>query len=238
MSSMLHYRSPASARQLPVVELALVGDPFAANRAVNFCEADHRYIVGTVRADAENLHIEHFPWVELTLIETGQVWVEGNGFNILAKAGDVLLIPRGLALRWHHDSELQRMYMAFPGKASEGDMPAAPIKFDLTVKLESDDPPAASVLMTEAPVTAGLTLFSSGNGALRIGIWESTPYTRSTIDPGYCELMHVLAGKIILQPVAGEVCEVVPGETVVVPARVRNAWTNEVPVRKLWCKLT
>lgn len=238
MPSMLHYRHPPSDRQLPRVDLRLPGDPFAEIREVNFCQPQHRYMVGTARADKADLQIKQFPWVELTLIEAGQVWLEGVGFKILAQAGDVLLIPRGQALRWHHSEDLQRMYMAFPGEASEGQMPAMPIKFDLSVNLQPDEPPAANVLLSEAPVTAGVTLFSSGDGALRIGIWESTPYTRSTIDPGYCELMHVLAGKIILQPVTGQACEVLPGETVVVPARVRNAWTNDVPVRKIWCKLT
>lgn len=238
MPSMLHYLHPYSDRQLPVVELSLAGDPLAAGREFNFSEGQQRYVVGTATSAATDVLITEFPWVELTLIEAGEVCVEGAGFNLRASAGDVLLIPRGLALRWHHSDGLRRMFMAFPGAASDGDMPGAPIKFDLNKVLQPDEPPSASVLLSKAPTTAGLTLFSSGDGALRIGIWESTPYARSTIDPGYCELMHVLSGTIVLQPPEGGACVIVPGETVVVPAGVRNAWTNDIPVRKLWAKLT
>lgn len=238
MSSMLHYRHPYSDRQLPVIAVSLVTDPLAAGREFNFCEAQQRYAVGTAQSAAVDVTIEYFPWVELMLIEAGQVCLEGDGFKITAGAGDALLIPRGQALRWHHSGDLRRLYMVFPGAASEGKMPGTPIKFDLAMNLQPDEGPAPNVLLTEAPVAAGVTLFTSGDGALRIGIWESSPYARDTIDPGYCELMHVLDGKINLTPPVGAVCEVLPGETVVVPAGVRNSWVNDIPVRKLWCKLT
>jgi uncharacterized cupin superfamily protein len=215
---------------------SLPDDPLAAGRTTHFHDAAQGYAVG-VGADRDaNLLIESFPWVELGVIEAGELILEGEGFSLALAPGDCFVIPRGIALRWRHQGELRRLFMAFPGLPGSAEMPARPLKIDPDLPLQSCNPPAAEVLLTASPNAWSHTLFTSAN--LRIGLWECEAYARKTVEPSYCELMHIIEGVVTLTPEQGAPCAVRAGETVVVPAGASNAWTSLEKVRKVFCILS
>lgn len=236
MPPILHYPKPFSDRQLARAAYALRNDPLAAGRAVHFHDPGQGYAVGTSQSTGANLLIEDFPWVELGIVEAGELTLEGAGFRLVLKPGDCFVVPKGVAVRWQHRGTLRRLFMAFPGLVASTDMPTKPLKIDFSLALPPCSPPAANVLLTATPQAWSQTLFSSAN--LRIGLWQCAAYARKQVEPGYSELMFILEGAVTLTPEQGNACRVGAGEAVMVPAGATNAWTSEETVRKVFCILS
>jgi uncharacterized cupin superfamily protein len=236
MPAILHYTQPYADRQLPLAAFALHDDPLAAGRSLHFHDSVQGYAVGVSQSSGANLLIEDFPWVELGIVEAGELTLEGEGFSLTLEEGDCFVVPRGIALRWRHRGELRRLFMVFPGLSGSAEMPTRPLKIDLNLPLQPCNPPAANLLLTATPKAWSQTLFSSAN--LRIGLWECEAYGRKTVEPDYCELMHIIEGVVTLTPEQGTPCNVHAGETVVVPAGASNAWTSLEKVRKVFCILS
>ncbi len=236
MPPILHYSHPHTDRQLPRTALALPGDPLAAGRAVNFHDPVQGCAVGSSTCTGANVLIEAFPWVELSVIEAGELQVQGEGFDLRLTAGDCFIVPRGVRLRWQHRGPLRRVFMAFPGLSAETDMPAAPVHINLSQALAPTTPPAAEVLLTAPPRAWSASVFSAG--PLRIGVWQCEAYARRQVEPAYSELMFILQGAVTLQAWQGASHHVQAGETVVVPKGATNAWTSTETVRKVFCILS
>lgn len=236
MPAILHYSQPFMDHPFPVAAFALQNDPLAAGRTVHFHDPQSGYAVGASTSVGANLSIEDFPWVELGIVEAGELTLQGEGFDLRLKAGDCFVVPRGVAVRWQHRGQLRRLFMAFPGLPPSNDMPAKPLKIDFAHPLPPSSPPAAAVLLTPAPRAWSETLFSAAN--LRIGLWQCEPYARKQVQPSYSELMFILEGAVTLTPEQGEACVVNAGEVVVVPSGTTNAWGSEQTVRKVFCILS
>ena len=230
----LHYCHPRNDRQLPCDAFALQGDPLAAGRRLNFHDPLKGYSVGTSTSVGANLLIEDFPWLELSIIESGELSVQGEDFALNLKAGDCFVVPRGAAVRWQHRGQLQRVFIAFPGLLAS-QLDRRPMKIDLEQTLRPSEPPAASVLLTPAPDSWSETLLTLGD--LRIGLWECEPYTRKQVQPSYTELMFLLEGSVTLTPEQGDPVRAGSNEVVVVPAGTTNAWSSTERVRKVFCIL-
>lgn len=235
MPPILHYSQPHTDRDLPCAAFALQDDPLAAGRVIHFHEAQQGFVTGSSVSVGANLLIEDFPWIELGIVEAGELRLQGDGFDLQLSAGDCFVVPRGVRVRWHHRGQLRRLFMAFPGLQACSDMPAMPIKIDLGRTLAPSTPPAASVLLTPAPRAWSETLFSVAN--LRIGLWQCEGYARKQVEPSYSELMFILDGAVTLTAQGGDRHCVRAGETVVVPKGATNAWVSEEIVRKVFCIL-
>ncbi|MDR6236883.1 cupin domain-containing protein [Pseudomonas oryzihabitans] len=234
---LLHYCQPSSDRQLPRALYALHDDPLAAGRELHLHDARLGYVMGSAVSHSADCQLDDYPWVEVSVIEAGELQLEWTGGALQLKAGDAFVLPRGLQCRWRHQGELRRLFMAFPGRASEGPMPSMPVLLDPDAPREPSPPPAASVLLSPEPTATGCDLFESGGGALRVGMWECTGYARKAVSNPHCELMLLYAGAVTLA-VAGEVpCHVRAGEAVLVPAEIPMAWDSRETVRKLYCIL-
>lgn len=233
MPTLLHYSHPHTDRQLPCAPFALPDDPLAAGRVINLHDPEQGYAAGSSASTGANLLIEAFPWVELGVIEAGELHLQGEGFDLRLRAGDCFVVPRGMRVRWQHHGPLRRLFMAFPGLSGRTGMPASPVRIDLSQPLAPTNPPAASVLLTATPKAWSQTLFSVAN--LRIGLWQCEAYARKQVEPDYSELMFILEGAVTLKTAQGESYHVRAGETVIVPRGNTNAWTSEESVRKVFC---
>lgn len=236
MPPILHYSAPHADRQMPLTAFALPDDPLAAGRCFHLHDAVQGYAVGVSQSSSANLLIEDFPWVELGIVEAGVLTLEGQDFSLTLEEGDCFVIPRGIAVHWHHQGDLRRLFMVFPGLPGSAEMPTRPLKIDLRLPLQPCNPPAPHVLLTATPKAWSQTLFNCAN--LRIGLWECEAYERKMVEPDYCELMHIIEGGVMLAPEQGTPCNVHAGETVVVPAGSSNAWTSLEKVRKVFCILS
>lgn len=236
MPPILHYSHSHTDRQLPCAPFALQGDPLAAGRVINFHDPVQGYAAGSSASTGANLLIEAFPWVELGVIEAGELRLQGEGFDLQLTAGDCFVVPRGVKVRWQYRGQLRRLFMAFPGLSAITGMPTAPIRIDLSRPLAPTNPPAANVLLTATPKAWSETLFSAGN--LHIGLWQCEAYARKQVEPSYSELMFIIEGSVTLQAERGDSHHVRAGETVIVSKGATNAWVSEETVRKVFCILS
>lgn len=236
MPPILLYSTPHTDRQLPCAAFALQGDPLAAGRVINFHDPLQGYATGSSVSVGANLLIEDFPWVELGIVEAGELRLQGDGFDLQLRAGDCFVVPRGVRVRWHHRGQLRRLFMAFPGLEACTDMPKMPTRIDLSQSLSPASPPSANVLLTGTPSAWSETLFSAAN--LRIGLWQCEAYARKQVEPAYSELMFILDGSVTLTAEQGDSHHVRAGETVMVPKGASNAWRSEETVRKVFCILS
>ncbi|MDH4549407.1 cupin domain-containing protein [Pseudomonas sp. BN607] len=175
-----------------------------------------------------------FDAVLLGVLEAGELNLSGDGFEVRLVPGDVFVVPKGVALSWLPKGELRYVFMRFPGLQGDASH-HQPFKLDLLGPLKPCNPPAAEVLLSPTPQAWSQPGFEQG--ALRIGVWECEPYERRQVQPEYSELMHIIQGRLELTENNGSVHTVAAGETLVVPAGATNAWTSEVPVRKVYCML-
>ncbi|CAG8863430.1 hypothetical protein PS627_00368 [Pseudomonas fluorescens] len=236
MPPILHYSHPYAERQLPSATFALQGDPLAAGRTIHFHDPLQGYAAGSSASTGADFLIEAFPWVELGVIEAGELRLQGEGFDLQLVAGDCFVVPRGVRVHWQQRGQLRRVFMAFPALSAGTQMPDAPLRIELSQPLAQSDPPAASVLLTATPKAWSETLFSVGN--LRIGLWQCEAYARKQVEPSYSELMYILEGAVSFQTPHGEGHHVRAGETVIVPKGATNAWSSEEIVRKVFCILS
>jgi uncharacterized cupin superfamily protein len=236
MPEILHYSKPFTDRQLPRAVFALRNDPLAAGRAVHLHDPVQGYAIGTSESVGANLLIEDFPWVELGVVEAGELTLQGDGYRLDLKAGDCFVVPSGITVRWQHRGTLRRLFMAFPGLTACKDMPTRPLKIDFSLPLQPCSPPAANVLLTPTPNAWSEELFACAN--LRIGLWQCEAYARKAVEPTYSELMFILEGAVTLTPEQGQACRVSAGEVVIVPKGATVAWSSEETVRKVYCILS
>lgn len=231
----LHFSNPRECRTLPVLESSLRDDPLGIGRVINLHDPDGRYAVGSCTSEGVDTQLDGFPWVELSIVEAGEVHLQGDGFDLRLFGGDCVVVPRGANLRWRHAGQLKRVFMAFPALEASTQMPLVPLKLDLAQPLSPCNPPAAGVLLTPAPCAWSQTLFTAG--ALRIGLWQCDAYTRRQVEPGYSELMFILQGAVTLTADHGDHYRVEAGEAIMVPQGATNAWTSDDQVRKVFCIL-
>lgn len=232
----LHFSNPRERRTLPELAFTLRDDPLGIGRVVNLRDPDGRYAAGSCTSEEVDIQLYSFPWVELSIVEAGTLYLQGDGFELELSAGECVVVPRGVDLRWRHTGQLKRVFMAFPMLDASAQMPLVPLKIDLAQPLPPCDPPAASVLLTPAPRAWSQTLFTAGT--LRIGLWQCEAYTRRQVEPGYSELMFILQGAVTLSSEHGDHYQVGVGETIVVPQGATNAWTSDDCVRKVFCILS
>jgi len=236
MPAMLHYCHPVSARRVPRAYQTWVDDPLASGRSLHRYDAAQGYAMGVYQGLGTQRVIEDFPWVELGIVESGTLLLQGEGFRIALHPGDCFVIPRGITVDWQQPGDLRYLCMVFPGLSRAAPMPRQPLKIDPSIELQPCDPPAAAVLLSPTPRAWSQILFSVAN--LRIGVWECEAYERQCVEPSYCELMHILKGAITLSPEGAAPCTVQAGETIVVPAGASNAWASAQTVRKIFCILS
>lgn len=233
MPPILHYRTEPAGHDLPRAAVALPGDPLADGREVHFHDPLQGYAVGRSHSPGADLWVEACAWVELSIVEAGELHLLGDGFDMRLGAGDCFIVPRGAKVHWRHRGPLRRVFMAFTELPAGAGMPATPVKLDLARPLPACDPPASDVLLTATPKAWGETLFSTAH--LRVGLWQCEAYARKQVEPGYSELMFILQGAVTLTPEHGGHYHVRAGETVVVPKGATNAWASEETVRKVFC---
>ena len=100
---------------MPSDNLTWVDDPLANGRALNWHDSAQGYAVGMYQSPGTQRVIDNFPWVELGIVESGTLILQGEGFRIGLHPGDCFVIPRGITLDWHQPGELRYLCMVFPG---------------------------------------------------------------------------------------------------------------------------
>ncbi|SEM45184.1 hypothetical protein SAMN05660976_05207 [Nonomuraea pusilla] len=79
-----------------------------------------------------------------------------------------------------------------------------------------------------------LVLWEAGRDGAEAGIWECGPGTFTAVRDGFHEVCQILAGRATVRGDDGQVVELVPGSTVVLPDGWRGTWEIHETVRKTY----
>lgn len=210
------------------------GDPFAAQRLLAWSGADGT-AVGRVTWSG-SLKQEDFPHTELIIVDQGVLYLDNANTTLCVAAGEAAVIGRGSTVRIHAEGEASWIFCAVTAAAINGDKSAPQLKrVDLSAALAPSPPPAADILLSAEPQCRSFPAYADVAGRTRVGIWDSTPYTRKEVPHRVNELMYILEGSVTLTDGNGHAGIFGQGDCVFVPHQTPCAWHSAIPVRKLYC---
>ncbi|WP_210639362.1 cupin domain-containing protein [Pseudomonas sp. Tri1] len=203
-------------------------DPF--DRLIAYTGADG-IAAGVVRGNGQ-FSVDEYPFSETIVVHAGAVTLRSQAQTLQLKPGESAVIGRGTALEveaqaeslWAFCADTQLVEERHPGLAA---LPAHTL-------LSPSAPPDDEILLSPSPQCRSHNLFVEEASNLRIGIWDSTPYTRRSRPHRLHELMHLLEGSVTLQAADGTGLTVNTGDTVFVPLNAPCAWKSSVYVRKVY----
>ncbi|WP_214414547.1 cupin domain-containing protein [Sphaerisporangium fuscum] len=79
-----------------------------------------------------------------------------------------------------------------------------------------------------------LVLWGAARDGAEAGIWECGPGTFTAVRDGFHEICQILAGRATLRGEDGQVVELAPGSTVVLPDGWRGTWEVHETMRKTY----
>jgi uncharacterized cupin superfamily protein len=214
----------------PVAAGLGANDPFADVRQSLYF-GDDGIAAGRVEM-AGAVTVPDYPFSEMLVVHRGQVSLRSEALDIDLGPGHSAVIGRGTQLRIEARPGSLWAFCA----ATRGSGPNKPgiTPIERRAALTPSLPPEASVLVGPTPQCRSNNLFEDTASTLRIGVWDSTPYTRTARPHKVHELMHVLEGEVTLKQADGPALEVKTGDTVFVVQGAPCAWVSTVYVRKYY----
>ncbi|MCY1291650.1 hypothetical protein D9M69_439370 [compost metagenome] len=205
-------------------------DPFGAVRQLAFAAAND-IAAGLIEASG-TFSIAEYPYSETVVVHAGQLTLKSAGQSLLLKPGDGAVIGRGTVLlleaeagsRWVFCADIQSVAQRQPGLTALN-----PLQH-----LAPSGGPDAEILISPAPQCRSHSAFIEDPTNVRVGIWDSTPYTRHGRPHKLHELMHLIEGRIILRDANGIELVVNTGDTIYVPRGAHCAWQSDIYVRKIY----
>ncbi len=205
-------------------------DPFGDIRQLAW-HGDDGVSAGLVQFSGE-AESDAFPHSETLVVHTGLVVLRTANHTLELGVGDSAVIGRGTRLSVQANTGSEWAFCAL-------DQPDAPDRPGLTplpahTLLNPSAAPEPQILIGPAPQCRALNLFDDETTELRVGLWDSTPYTRHGRPHKLHELMYVIEGRVTLTDDQGGDIVVNTGDTVFVAKGAPCAWSSSVYVRKVY----
>ena len=205
-------------------------DPFMDGRQVAYTGPDG--VSAGIVHTGETLDIDDFPHTEVIVVHAGHVVLQSREQTLELGVGASAVIGRGTALRvqpqpgtcWAFCTVSSPTAEATPGLTA----------LDPLAMLSPSTAPEPQILIGPTPQCRSRNAFEDDATDLRVGVWDSTPYTRHGRAHKLNELMHLLEGSVTLQAPDGTSVTVNPGDTVFVPQGAPCAWSCAKYVRKVY----
>ena len=206
------------------------GDPFAQVRDSAYAGPEG-VSAGVINASG-TWSSEAYPLTEMLVVHQGRVSLRVNGESVEAGPGESVVIERGVACQIDAAEGSVWAFCATTG--SDHPVQAGLTWVDRYVALAPSAAPEPSILIGPTPQCRSHNAFVDPNGPLRIGVWDSTPYSRGGRPHKVHELMHVIEGQVTLTGEDGTALTVNTGDTVFVAQGTHCAWQSSVYVRKFY----
>ena len=203
-------------------------DPF--DRQIAYLGADD-IAAGVVRASGR-FSVNEYPYSEMIVVHAGQVTLQSQDRSLQLNPGDSAVIARGTSVQIEAQADSLWAFCADIQPVDACNIGLTPLPRQTL--LSPSTPPGAEILVSPTPQCRSNNLFVEEATNLRIGVWDSTPYTRRARPHMLHELMHLLEGSVTLQVADGTHLTVNTGDTVFVPRGAPCAWKSNVYVRKFY----
>lgn len=205
-------------------------DPFMDGRQIAYIGSDG-VSAGLVHT-SKTVDIEHFPHTEVIVVHAGHVVLQSGEQVLELGIGASAVIGRGTALRFQAQPDTCWAFCAVTSPSAEQKQGLTAL--DPLAMLSPSAAPEPQILIGPTPQCRSRNAFEDDTTNLRVGVWDSTPYTRHGRAHKLNELMHLLEGSVTLQAPDGSSVTVNPGDTVFVPQGAPCAWNSARYVRKVY----
>lgn len=92
--------------------------------------------------------------------------------------------------------------------------------------------------LTPGQQEAAVSLWTSPDGALDIGVWECTPGVFTADRSAAAEFCHFLQGRIVMTHADGTRAELGPGDAIMLPRGWKGTWEIVEQTRKIYAFLS
>ncbi|EJN16507.1 putative enzyme of the cupin superfamily [Pseudomonas sp. GM79] len=205
-------------------------DPFMDGRQVAYIGPDG--VSAGIVHTSEALDIDDFPHTEVIVVHAGHIVLQSREQTLELGIGASAVIGRGTALRVQAQPDTCWAFCAVTSPTAEPTPGLTAL--DPLAMLSPSAAPEPQILIGPTPQCRSRNAFEDDATHLRVGIWDSTPYTRHGRAHKLNELMHLLEGSVTLQAPDGTSITVNPGDTVFVPQGAPCAWSSARYVRKVY----
>jgi uncharacterized cupin superfamily protein len=210
-------------------------DPFATGRKIAFRD-EAGFFAGTVEVPAGETTLS-LPHAEVLVVLAGGLTVKTSSGSLSAKAGQSVVLPRGLSGTLICEPGTLAAYNAMAGGPGTPSDPAAPIALDPALPRNPSAGPAPEVIIGTPPSCHSANVFTDASG-MRAGVWDaSTGWARQVVPHKVHELMHILEGTVTLTAQDGGTLQVNTGDTLFLPRGAPYAWTSTERVVKFYVVL-
>ena len=171
------------------------------------------------------------------LLEGSVTIVEKGGQETTINAGETFIIPKGLVCAWKQPGYVRKFFVIFDDKSgakAKDPSKLHVIKVDTKAPLGSMELPDTSMFVGPVPTQTVKSWFDDASGQMTVGVWATTPFTRKVAPFPRYELMHLLEGEVTIGDGQGGGQTFKAGDTFLVPEGAPCAWSNKVPVRKIY----
>ena len=186
------------------------------------------------------LRPEPYPVNEfIHLLEGSLTIIDAAGHEETLQAGDSFLIPKGMVCVWKQTEYVRKFFFIFDDASSE----PAPDPSTLQVvrldparrSLPEFDLPDLTRYTSEVPTQHLYEAYTDPSGQMKVGLWDSTPFTIRPRPYECHELMHILEGSVTIGSGDGVFTTFSAGDTFLVPQGMTYQWSSQEPVRKILC---
>ncbi|MFW0755078.1 cupin domain-containing protein [Pseudomonas sp. H11T01] len=205
-------------------------DPFSQGRKVAYSGPDG-VSAGVVQASG-SLTVDDYPYTEVIVVHSGHLVLQSLGQTLELAPGASAVIGYGTALQLEAHANTLWAFCAVTSPVAERNPGLTAL--DPLAMLSPSAAPEPQILIGPTPQCRSRNAFEDNTTELRVGVWDSTPYSRHGRPHKLNELMHLIEGSVTLQAPDGTSLTVNTGDTVFVPYGAPCSWTSTRYVRKFY----
>ena len=187
--------------------------------------------VGVLTLDRTEGKVDRLEGDEFIIVLTGELTIETDDARLTLTPDRSAVIPAGRRFAWRAAAGTSVLFMTYATTAANA---AAPLAIDETGPLAPSNPPLAELLVGPTPQCRNRTDYRSVDGEFMCGVWDSTPYHRLPMPYRHYELMHLLAGAVTFEDVAGRRATFSQGDIFLVEQGAECSWLSETDVAKVF----
>lgn len=203
-------------------------DPFAASRQVAWSGSDG--VAAGIIAGRHTVASDDYPHSETIVVHSGQVTLKTPDQTLQLTVGGSAVIGRGSVVQIEAQEGTQ---WAFCSVTTALPTPGLTLVDPLAL-LSPSAAPEPQILIGPTPQCRSRNAFEDHATDLRVGVWDSTPYTRHGRGHKLNELMHLIEGSVTLTADDGANVTVDTGDSVFVALGAPCAWQSTRYVRKVY----
>ncbi len=187
---------------------------------------------GAITLEAGSGAVSSMPRDEFIIVSEGSLSLTQQDTTLTLTAGQSAVIQDGAAFAWSAQGPVSIIFLRY-NRSVSGKGAIVPVQQNPQLG-PSKGGPLGDLLLTAPPVCRNFTDYSSADGELTVGTWDSTPYHRRAMYFRHCELMHLLEGSVTFVDEVGRRGTFSQGDIFLIEQTAQCSWESRNHVAKVY----